>query len=335
MNILLTGGAGYIGSHTSVVLSQHGHEVYILDNFSNSHKNVIKHLNKILNKRLICVEGDIRDTQLVVRMLDECSIDAVIHFAGLKAVAESAQFPISYYANNIEGTISLLRAMKLSSVRKMVFSSSATVYGNPQYLPIDESHILNPTSPYGRSKLHVEQILLDLASTDAEWRIVCLRYFNPVGSHESGLLGEAPQGVPNNLMPFIADVAAEKYPYLAIYGDDYSTIDGTGVRDYVHIMDLADGHANALVYAENNPGLKIFNIGTGRGYSVLEMVAAYEKASGKKIPIQIEARRAGDSPVCFANPENAEKFLDWRARRTLEDMCKSSWQWRKYLIEST
>ena len=246
MNILLTGGTGYIGSHTAVVLSQAGHEVVLLDNFCNSNPSVLERLRKVLSKALPCIEVDVRDTDIVEKVLREYKIDGVIHFAGLKAVGESVEKPIEYYANNVQGTISLLEAMKTVNVKTLVFSSSATVYGDPQYLPIDEDHPTSATSAYGRSKLHIEEMLKDVANSDSEWKIICLRYFNPVGAHESGLIGEYPNGIPNNLTPYIAQVVTGKLPYLNIYGNDYPTIDGTGVRDYIHVMDLAEGHLAAI-----------------------------------------------------------------------------------------
>ena len=283
MNILLTGGAGYIGSHTAVVLSEAGHEVVLLDNFCNSRKSVLERLQKIAGKALPCVECDVRDTALVAKALQDYKIDAVIHFAGLKAVGESVEKPIDYYANNVQGTISLLEAMKSTNVKTLVFSSSATVYGDPQYLPIDEGHPTSAKNAYGRSKLHIEEMLKDVANSDAEWKIICLRYFNPVGAHESGLIGEDPNGIPNNLVPYIAQVAAGRLPYLNIYGNDYPTIDGTGVRDYIHVIDLAEGHLASLIYVQNHNGWNAFNLGTGHGVTVLEVIASYRRASGMDI----------------------------------------------------
>lgn len=326
MNILLTGGAGYIGSHTAVVLSQAGHEVVLLDNFCNSRKSVLERLQKILGKALPCVESDVRDTALVTKTLQDYKIDAVIHFAGLKAVGESVQKPIEYYANNVQGTISLLEAMKANDIKILVFSSSATVYGDPQYLPIDEGHPTSATNAYGRSKLHIEEMLKDVANSDADWKIICLRYFNPVGAHESGLIGEDPKGIPNNLVPYIAQVAAGKLPYLNIYGNDYPTIDGTGVRDYIHVMDLAEGHLAALDFVRNHQGWEVFNLGTGSGCSVKELVNSYEEVSGKKIPYQIAGRRPGDIPACFASVVKAKDLLRWTSKNTLQIMCKSSWK---------
>ena len=328
MNILLTGGAGYIGSHTAVVLSEAGHEVVILDNFCNSQRSVINCLEKIIGKVLPCVEGDIRDTSLIIQLLIDYKIDAVIHFAGLKALGESIEKPIDYYENNLWGAISLLNAMKSANVKTLVFSSSATVYGNPQYLPIDENHPTSASNPYGRSKLYVEEMLKDVANSDANWKIICLRYFNPVGAHESGLIGEDPKGLPNNLMPYLAQVAIGKLPHLNIYGSDYPTSDGTGVRDYIHVVDLAEGHLSALTYLQNSPGWDTFNLGTGHGSSVLEMVSSYRKASGKEIICKTVGRRLGDISSCYTKIDKSEKILQWRAQRTLDQMCSSSWFWQ-------
>lgn len=326
MNILLTGGAGYIGSHTTVVLSQAGHEVVLLDNFCNSKKSVLERLKKIMGKALPFVEGDVRDTKLVTRLLQDYKINAVIHFAGLKAVGESTEKPIEYYANNVQGTISLLEAMKLTNVKTLVFSSSATVYGYPLYLPIDEKHPTSATNAYGRSKLHIEEMLKDVADSDSEWTIVCLRYFNPVGAHESGLIGEDPSGMPNNLMPYIAQVALSNLPHLNIYGNDYPTEDGTGVRDYIHIDDLALGHLAAIKILKQLSFVTI-NLGTGRGYSVLEMIRAFEIASGKTIPYIYSAQRPGDVASCYADPTLAKKILGWSALYGIERMCRDAWHW--------
>lgn len=331
MNILLTGGAGYIGSHTAVTLSQAGHQVVLLDNFCNSRKSVVGKLQKILGKLLPCVEGDVRDTTLVTQILQEYKIDAVIHFAGLKAVNESIEIPLEYYANNVQGTISLLEAMKLTNVKTLVFSSSATVYGSPQYLPVDELHPTSATNAYGRSKLHIEEMLQDLANSDVEWKIICLRYFNPVGAHESGLIGEEPSGPPNNLMPYISQVASGLLPYVNVYGGDYPTVDGTGVRDYIHVVDLAEGHLAALVYMKNHKGWDAMNLGTGHGTSVFEAIASYEIASGKEIPYQIKGRRIGDVASCYADVDKSLKLLKWRSKRNLAQMCEGSWlaHWKK------
>ena len=330
-NILLTGGAGYIGSHTAVALSQTGHRVFIYDNFCNSDRRAIKRLETILGQPVVVIEGDLRNTDLLTQTLQAHQIHAVLHFAGLKAVGESSQIPVEYYANNVQGTISLLQAMQRAThqPRTLVFSSSATVYGDPQYLPIDEAHPLSATNPYGRTKLHIEEILGDLAKSDASWRIACLRYFNPVGAHDSGLIGENPNGLPNNLMPFVAQVAVGKLAQLSVYGDDYDTPDGTGVRDYIHVMDLAEGHVAALAYLATHPGLNVFNLGTGRGYSVLEMIKAFEAASGKPVPYQIVPRRAGDVGTSYASVAQATAALKWQARRDLKDMCESGWKFQQ------
>lgn len=329
MKILLTGGAGYIGSHTAVVLMNAGHEVVLLDNFCNSQKSVLRRMQQILGRLLPCVEGDVRNVALVTKTLEDYKIDAVIHFAGLKAVGESVEKPIEYYANNVQGTISLLEAMKSMNIKTLVFSSSATVYGDPQYLPIDEDHPTSATNAYGRSKLHIEEMLKDVANSDSEWKIVCLRYFNPVGAHESGLIGEDPQGVPNNLMPYIAQVALGKLPYLNVYGNDYPTSDGTGVRDYIHVMDLAEGHLAALGFMANHQGWNVFNLGTGHGISVLEMISSYQKASGKKIACQIKGRRTGDIASCYTKVERSQSVLGLHSKRSLDQMCESSWFWQK------
>lgn len=328
MNILLTGGAGYIGSHTAVALSQAGHEVVLLDNFCNSKKSVLGRLQKIVGKALPCVEGDIRDTALVIKTVQDYKIGAVIHFAGLKAVGESIEKPIEYYANNVQGTISLLEAMKSTKVKNLVFSSSATVYGDPQYLPIDEDHPTSATNAYGRSKLHIEEMLKDVANSELDWKIVCLRYFNPVGAHETGLIGEDPIGLPNNLMPYIAQVAAGKLPHLHVYGNDYPTPDGTGVRDYIHVMDLAEGHLAALAYAHKHKGWNVINLGTGRGVSVLEMILSYQQASGNEIAYKIKGRRTGDIAVSYTMVEKSRGHLNWSANYTLDQMCQSSWLWQ-------
>jgi UDP-glucose 4-epimerase len=329
LNILLTGGSGYIGSHTAVVLSGAGHEVVLLDNFCNSRKSVLDRLQKILGKALPFIEGDVRDIALVAKTLQDYKINAVIHFAGLKSVGESMEKPIEYYSNNMQGTISLLEAMKLSNVKTLVFSSSATVYGDPLYLPIDENHPTSATNAYGRSKLYIEEMIKDVANSDRDWKIICLRYFNPVGAHESGLIGEDPSGMPNNLMPYIAQVATGKLPQLNVYGNDYPTKDGTGIRDYIHVMDLAEGHLAALVYVSDQKGWEVVNLGTGQGTSVLEMISSYELVSGKTISYEIKDRRMGDIASCYARVEKSQTLLQWHAKRTLEEMCSSNWLWQK------
>lgn len=329
MKVLLTGGMGYIGSHTAVVLLRVGHEVVLYDNLSNSSDQVLERLCQITGQRIPFVKGDVRDTELLRSTFVDHEIDAVIHFAGLKAVGESVERPIEYYANNVQGTISLLQAMQSVKVKLLVFSSSATVYGEPQYLPLDETHPTSATNPYGRSKLHIEEMLNDVAESAPDWRIACLRYFNPVGAHESGLIGENPNGVPNNLMPYIAQVAAGQRPYLSVFGDDYPTEDGTGVRDYIHVLDLAEGHVAALNFLTQTPGWHAINLGTGQGCSVLDMVHAFEKASGCQVHYQIVARRAGDVAACYANPNKASQCLNWHAMRSLGDMCASMWRFQQ------
>jgi UDP-glucose 4-epimerase len=331
LNILLTGGSGYIGSHAAVVLAEAGHSVCVFDNFCNSSPDTISRVETITGQPIITVRGDVRDTSLLVKTLESHSIDAVIHFAGLKAVGESSVIPLDYYANNVQGTISLLRAMQgaCQAPRTLVFSSSATVYGDPQYLPIDESHPTAATNPYGRTKLHIEELLADLAHSDSGWRMACLRYFNPVGAHASGLIGESPRGIPNNLMPFVAQVAAGERKQLSVFGDDYDTPDGTGVRDYIHVMDLAQGHLAALNYIASNAGLHTFNLGTGQGYSVMEMIRAFEAASGRPVPFTIAPRRAGDIASCYASTARATSVLNWKATRDLKDMCESSWKFQQ------
>ncbi len=328
-NVLLTGGAGYIGSHTAVALAAAGHRVVVYDNFSNSEPAAVQRLAQVLGAPVVVIEGDVRDTALLQRTLLEQKIDAVIHFAGLKAVGESVLKPVDYYANNVQGAISLLQAMQGADCTTLVFSSSATVYGDPHYLPIDEAHPTRATSPYGRCKLHIEEILSDLSVADPSWRLAALRYFNPVGAHASGLIGENPNGIPNNLMPFVAQVAVGKLPQLKVFGNDYDTPDGTGVRDYIHVMDLAEGHLAALKFLMQHPGLHTFNLGTGRGYSVLEMIKAFEAASGKPVPYTVAPRRAGDIASCYASVEFSAQTLNWRATRSLKDMCESSWKFQQ------
>ncbi|MDS7594754.1 UDP-glucose 4-epimerase GalE [Agrobacterium tumefaciens] len=329
MNILLTGGTGYIGSHVAVVFAELGHDVVLYDNLSNSTAAVANHIGEIVGRSCSFVCGDIRDTDLLQATLREYQIDAVVHLAGLKAVGESVEKPVEYYANNVTGTISLLEAMKAESVKTLVFSSSATVYGKPQYLPIDESHPTSATNPYGRSKLHIEEMLSDLAASDPEWHIACLRYFNPVGAHETALLGEKPSGKPNNLVPFIAQVAAGTRAILSVFGDDYDTPDGTGLRDYIHVMDLAEGHAMALRFLGSNAGWHAINLGTGQAYSVLQMIKFFENASGRKVTFEVMPRRLGDVASCYANPKKARELLGWTASRTLDEMCSSTWRFQQ------
>jgi UDP-glucose 4-epimerase len=326
MNILLTGGTGYIGSHTAVALAAAGHRVVLYDNLVNSSREVLGPLGQIMGVAPVFIEADTRDTAALTEALRLHRIEAVIHFAGLKAVGESVAKPVEYYAANVQGTISLLEAMQGTGLRSLVFSSSATVYGDPQYLPIDEAHPTSATNPYGRSKLHIEEILADVVRADETWRIACLRYFNPVGAHESGLIGENPNGIPNNLMPFIARVAAGQLAQLSVFGNDYPTPDGTGVRDYIHVMDLAEGHAAALGFLARERGWHAINLGTGQGCSVLEMVQAFEAGSGRAVPFVIAPRRPGDIANCHARVDKARTVLGWQARRGLDEMCASTWR---------
>lgn len=328
MNVLLTGGAGYIGSHAAVALETAGHHAVIYDNFSNSSSDAVRQVEKIVGRPITLTPGDVRDTELLARVIEMNAVGAVIHLAGLKAVGESVQDPIAYYANNVQGTISLLQAMQTTGLRSLVFSSSATVYGDPQYLPLDELHPTGATNPYGRGKLHIEEMLSDVAASDPAWRIACLRYFNPVGAHESALIGENPRGVPSNLMPYLVQVAAGQLPHLNIYGDDYPTPDGTGVRDYVHVMDLADGHVAALRFLSRTAGWHAINLGTGRGHSVLDMVQAFEAACGVPVRHQVTVRRAGDVASAYAKVDKAAQLLGWSAQRSLDEMCASAWRYQ-------
>lgn len=325
--ILVTGGTGYIGSHTVVKLLEAGYEVVILDNLSNSKISVIDRIEKITNKRPLFIEGDIRDKSLLNKLFSDQKIDAVIHFAGLKAVGESVEEPLKYYENNVGGSISLLEAMKNANVTQMVFSSSATVYGEPQELPIKEDHPLNPTNPYGETKLAVENLLRDLYRSSPHWKIFILRYFNPVGAHESGLIGEDPHGIPNNLFPYIAKVAAGEIEKLKVFGDDYDTKDGTGVRDYIHVNDLADAHLRALEQLSQSK-CEAINLGTGQGYSVLEIIKNFEKVSNCKINYAITDRRGGDIATCFADASIAENLIKWKAKLSINRMCENLWRWQ-------
>ena len=331
--ILVTGGAGYIGSHTLIELDKAGFDFIVLDNLSNSSQEAIRRVEKIINKKIPFVKGDIRDKELLREIFKENKIDSVIHFAGLKAVGESVEKPLVYYENNVCGTNNLLKVMKEFGVKKFVFSSSATVYGEPDKMPVTEDMQtgVGITNPYGRSKYMIEEILKDLFISDNSWKIAILRYFNPVGAHESGMIGEDPEGIPNNLMPFITQVAVGKLPKLRVFGGDYPTHDGTGVRDYIHVMDLANAHVKALEYLNNNNDLNeplIVNLGTGQGYSVLDMVKAFERASGVKIPYEIVDRRPGDIAKIYANPNKAKELLGWEAKRGIDEMCKSAWNWQ-------
>jgi len=325
--IIVTGGAGFIGSHTCLQLLEEGCELVVLDNLSNSKPEALRRVQQLANKSLQFVEGDIRDAAVLDTIFHQ-PIEAVIHFAGLKAVGESVAKPLEYYDNNVTGTLSLLAAMRRHGVRTLVFSSSATVYGAPASVPIHENFPLSATNPYGRSKLMAEDILCDLATTEPKWNIAILRYFNPVGAHESGQIGEDPNGTPNNLMPFISQVAIGKRASLNVFGNDYPTPDGTGVRDYIHVVDLADGHLKALQALQDKGGLITVNLGTGQGYSVLDMVKAFETASGKVVPYKIAARRPGDIAACWADPTAAFEILGWQAQRGLQEMCKDTWRWQ-------
>jgi UDP-glucose 4-epimerase len=326
--ILVTGGAGYIGSHTCVELLQAGHEVVVVDNLCNSSSAAIGRIERIAGRKVAFHECDVRDAEALRRLFREDAIDAVLHFAGLKAVDESVAQPLRYYENNVGGTLALCEAMADAGVRQLVFSSSATVYGDPDAVPVREDHPLRPTNPYGRSKTMVEAILQDLFCSDPAWKIALLRYFNPVGAHESGLIGEDPGGVPNNLMPYIAQVAVGRREALNVHGNDYPTPDGTGVRDYIHVVDLARGHLAALEKLATTREVLTVNLGTGRGYSVLEMVEAFRKASGKEIPYRIVSRRPGDVASCYADPTLAARLLGWRAERGLDQMCRDVWHWQ-------
>jgi UDP-glucose 4-epimerase len=327
--ILVTGGAGYIGSHTCVELLNAGYDVLVLDNLSNSHPVSLERVKKIAHSgSLSFVEGDVRDKTLLRTIFRASEISSVIHFAGLKAVGESVSNPLKYYDNNVSGTVALCEVMNEFACKTLVFSSSATVYGDPVTVPIDESFATGATNPYGRSKLFVENILQDLVASDEGWSIGLLRYFNPVGAHSSGLIGEDPNGIPNNLMPFIAQVSVGKREILNVFGGDYNTPDGTGVRDYIHVVDLADGHLKALQALEKQKGILVVNLGTGQGYSVLDMVNAFEKASGKNIPYKIIERRPGDVAQCYANPAKAMDLLGWSAELSLHDMCLDTWNWQ-------
>lgn len=329
MAILVTGGAGYIGSHTCVELLNAGYEIVVLDNYINSKPEAIKRIVDITGKSFKVYNIDLLDEEKVNKVFCENDIDAVIHFAGLKAVGESVYLPLRYYHNNISGTLVLCEAMKKYHVKKLVFSSSATVYGIPERFPISEDFSIGALNPYGRTKLMIEEILQDLYHSDHSWSITLLRYFNPIGAHQSGLIGEDPNGIPNNLMPYITQVAVGKREQLNVFGNQYPTKDGTGVRDYIHVVDLAEGHLKALEKVTNTTGVEAFNLGTGRGYSVLEMVRAFEKASGRRVPYKIVDARPGDAAICYANPIKAERELDWVAVRDIEDMCKDAWRWQE------
>ena len=328
MKILVTGGLGYIGSHTCVALLEAGHEPVALDNLSNAKAGVQQRIERITGRPLRFIEADIRDRAALTAAFASDRFDAVIHFAGLKAVGESVAQPLRYYDNNVTGSIVLFECMAAAGVKTLVFSSSATVYGDPATVPIREDFPLSATNPYGRSKLHIEEMLRDLHVSDPSWRISLLRYFNPVGAHESGLIGEDPRGTPNNLMPYVAQVAVGKRERLQVFGSDYDTPDGTGVRDYIHVVDLAEGHVAALRYLLESKRSITANLGTGRGCSVLELVRAFERASGRAVPCEIVGRRPGDVDACYADPTRARELLDWQARRDLDAMCRDSWRWQ-------
>ena len=327
--ILVTGGLGYIGSHTCVVLAEAGHEIVIVDNLANARLEALERIReRVPGKRIEFERADLRDRPALEGLLSARPIDAVVHFAGLKAVGESVEKPLLYYENNVGGSIALLQAMQARGVRRIVFSSSATVYGEPERLPITEAHPLRPTNPYGKTKLIIEHLLADHAVANERFCFAALRYFNPAGAHPSGRLGEDPRGVPNNLFPYLAQVAVGKRPALRVWGKDYSTEDGTGVRDYIHVMDLARGHLAALDYLESRQRSITVNLGTGRGYSVLQSVRAFERASGKRIALEFHPRRAGDVAACYADPSAAARELGWSAKLGLEDMCRDAWRWQ-------
>ncbi len=328
MRILVTGGTGYIGSHTVLELLKAGYEVSVVDNLDNSCEQALERVHEICGKEAAFYKNDIRDREALKEIFAKEKPEAVIHFAGLKAVGESVAKPLMYYDNNITGTLTLLEAMKEAWCKNIVFSSSATVYGKPGSVPIREDAKTSATNPYGRTKLMIEEILTDLYVSDNEWNVILLRYFNPIGAHESGLIGEDPNGIPNNLLPYIAKVAIGKLERLSVYGNDYDTPDGTGVRDYIHVVDLAKGHVKAIEKIAGNPGLKIYNLGTGKGYSVLEIVEAFRKASGRDVPYVITDRRPGDIDECFADPELAYKELGWSAEYGIEKMCRDLWAWQ-------
>ncbi|MEX0661239.1 MAG: UDP-glucose 4-epimerase GalE [Balneolaceae bacterium] len=326
--VLVTGGTGFIGSHTTLELVNAGFDVVVMDNLSNSKLEALKRVESLTSSKIPFREVDLLDIEGLRKLFDEFDIDSVIHFAGLKAVGESVEKPLMYYQNNVIGTINLCQVMEEYDVKDMVFSSSATVYGNPSESPLVEESSISATNPYGQTKLTIEYILRDLHQSDEKWNIALLRYFNPVGAHKSGEIGEDPSGVPNNLMPYVTQVAVGKLKELTVFGGDYPTEDGTGIRDYIHVVDLAIGHIKALEKLDKNPGVVTYNLGTGVGSSVLDIVHAFEKATGKRIPYKISDRRPGDAAVCFASTEKAEKELNWKTEKDLEDMCKDSWNWQ-------
>ena len=333
--ILVTGGTGYIGSHTVVELMAAGHEVFIIDNLSNSKPAVLERIARITGRKPGFAQIDIRDGDSLRRLMAENQFESVIHFAGFKAVGESVSEPLRYYDNNVGGSVALLEAMREAGIKSLVFSSSATVYGDPASVPIREDFPLSATNPYGRSKLMIEDILRDLAKSDPEWRIALLRYFNPVGAHASGLIGEDPNGIPNNLMPYLTQVAVGRLQELSVFGSDYPTPDGTGVRDYIHVVDLALGHVAALSALAAQRGVLTVNLGTGHGYSVLDMVKAFSRATGRDVPYKLAPRRPGDVAQCYADPERAQQLLGWRATRGIEDMCRDAWRWQENAADLT
>ena len=328
MAILVTGGAGYIGSHTVVQLLSAGHAVLVLDNLCNANAKVMERIARITGKSPVFVEGDVRDAALLQKLFSGHAINSVIHFAGLKSVAEGGVKPLLYYDNNVAGSVTLFEQMAKANVHSLVFSSSATVYGEPVFLPYTEAHPLSPMNVYGHTKLMVEQVLRDLANSNPAWRIALLRYFNPVGAHSSGLIGEDPSGIPNNLMPFVTQVAVGKREKLSVFGDDYETVDGTGVRDYIHVDDLASGHLAALDYLDKHTGILTVNLGTGRGTSVFELLHAFERACGSKIPYEVVPRRLGDLPEYYAQADYAKAVLGWQAKYDINRMCEDSWRWQ-------
>ena len=328
MKILVTGGTGYIGSHTCVQLIEKGWQPVIIDSLVNSKISVLDRIQQITGTRPVFIEGDVRNADLLQQVLKEHAIEAVIHFAGLKAVGESVSMPLKYYDNNVHGSVVLMEAMKQCHVKTLVFSSSATVYGDATEMPLKEDALTSATNPYGQSKLMVEKIIADLCSSDSSWSITALRYFNPVGAHASGLMGEDPQGIPNNLMPYLAQVAVGRREELQVFGNDYQTPDGTGVRDYIHVIDLAQGHLAALTHGHGKAGHHIFNLGTGKGNSVLEMLNAFGKACGKELKYKIVSRRPGDVAASWADPYKAQSVLDWKAEKSLDDMCQDTWRWQ-------
>ena len=329
MRILVTGGAGYIGSHTCLELLNNGYEVIVVDNLSNSKETSLKRIQEITGKELTFYKTDLLNRKDLEEIFLNEPIDGVIHFAGLKAVGESVSIPLRYYQNNLTGTLNLCDVMKENNVKNLVFSSSATVYGEPESVPIKEDFPLSPTNPYGRTKHMIEEILKDLHVSDTSWNIILLRYFNPVGAHSSGMIGENPNDIPNNLFPYISQVAVGKLKEVPVFGDDYPTTDGTGVRDYIHVVDLAVGHIKALEKLRQKPGLAIYNLGTGKGYSVRDIIKAFESASGMHVPFRITGRRPGDIALCFADPSKAKKELNWKAEKGINEMCKDTWRWQR------